>query len=341
VNERNVPVSVAESELENLFGFPLAVLRLAFDNRYDQAEVAMTPYLGDDVPVAQRVMNMRLQRKFLEKQNKISQARDMGSAEVNAAIATDDIVLISNVVAAVSIFALRHCNYEVFGQLFRIGRTKNVPLMNDVDTPFAATSIVSANAHLYSAQIRKLLRQDFNVAAAERRAIQDHILIEVPKFLEISPPDLLHRLQVDGATKTPVMPFSFVLAHYEFAEFEQRLNKEHHFGKTPDQWIEIAEARALNLSDTLLATSDSDHRRLDWLIFATLLPGHESTWDGGDGLLDIVQTYRLAMILRTRMQVATDLPQRAALDGEVRALEDRFGLDWPFYEDQGLISEYF
>ena len=47
------------------------------------------------------------------------------------------------------------------------------------------------------------------------------------------------------------------------------------------------------------------------------------------------------MILRTRMQVTSDLPQRSVLDGEVRALEDRFGLDWPFYEDQGIISEYF
>jgi hypothetical protein len=333
-------VSVAESELENLFGFPLAVLRLAFDNRYDQAEVAMSPFLGDDVPVAQRVMNMRLQRKFLEKQNKISEAGDMGSAEVNTAIATDDLVLISNVVAAVSLFALRHCSSEVFQKLNRIFHTK-VTALNNIETPFAATSIASATAHLYSAQIRKLLRQDFNVVGPERRAIQDHLLTEVPNFLKMSPPDLLHRLQMDGVTKTPVMPFSFVLAHYEFAEFEQRLNKEHHFGKTPDQWIEIAEARALNLSDTHLATSDSDERRLNWLMFATMAPGYEGTWDGGDGLLDIVQTYRLAMILRTRMQVATDLPQRAALDGEVRALEDRFGLDWPFYEDQGIISEYF
>jgi hypothetical protein len=325
----------------SFYGFPTHVLQLAANNQYDLAELAMVPYLGEEIAVAQRLMNMRLQRKFLEKQGKIAEAGRMATDEVHVAVTTDDPVLISNVISSVAVFALRNSTYQSIGQLVHLQRSKVVPLMEDVDTPFMAINITSANSILVSVCVRSLLRAHTDVPPAERAAVNELILAEAPALLDTKLADFLHLLQVDGKHKPQMMPFSRLLAHYEFAEFERRLKREHHYGNTPEQWLAIARQRAVNLSDTSMGTSAQDSRRQQWLTVGTLLPGHEGAWDGGDGSLNSVESYRLAMILRAQIQQLRSVPERAKLLGEVRAVEDRFGYDWPFYEDEGIISDYF
>ncbi len=336
-----VTVRDTPAEDNDLFGFPLDVLRLARRRHYDQAEVAMMPYTSDGVPVAQRVMNMRLLRKFLEKQRKLQEASDMAMKEVNTAISTDDPVLMSNVIGSAASFVLRHSTYEAVGQLVHAQRVKVAPFLEEVNTPFAAISITSAHSFLVSTVIRKLLRMNINSLPDERKGFHELVIETVPEFLDSKMPDFLHLLQVDGEVKDKLMPFSFVLAHYEFAEFERRIKREHHYGLSPEQWLVVARARASNLSDTHMGMSEEDHRRSNWLMLATMLPGHEGEWSGGDNTLEFLESYRLAMIIRTQIEVTTDVMERTKLYLESREIEDRYGLDWPFYEDQGIISDFF
>jgi hypothetical protein len=329
------------AEDNDYFGFPLDALRLARRRHYDQAEVALMPFISDGVPVAQRVMNMRLLRKFLEKQGKLQEASDMATKEVNTAIATDEPVLMSNVISSVASFVLRHGSAEAVDQLIRAQRVKVALFLEEVDTPFAAISILSAHSFLVSTFVRKLLRVNLKLAPDERKIHHELVIENVRVLLDSKMPDFLHLLQVDGKVKDKLMPFSVVLAHYEFAEFERRIKREHHYGLTPEQWLGVARARASNLSDTHMGASEGDERRLNWLILATRLPGHEGEWNGGDGTMDDIESYRQAMIIRTQIQVTTDVLERSKLYLESREIEDRYGLDWPFYEDQGIISDYF
>jgi len=328
-----------QSQPPDLFGFSGTALALAGTRRYDEAEIVFRTLIGDDVEVAQRVMNMRWLRKCLEKQNKINEARSVAANEVNIASATNDSLLITNVVGSVAMFLLRHGTLEHMSSLLKVAR-KYAHVADDEFRPVNIFLVSSSLIFLYSVVARMYIRLDVRGINREREFLQNLIFENVPFFLEPRPSDILHRMQPDSNSSAEMMPFSFLLAHAEFADFERRIGKMNYFGRTTEQWLDAAAERITVSTDTSIFGSDSDFRRLSWLMFATISSGTEGVAKDLS-FADCVAPYRQAMLTRTKMQVSIDTTEQANLYLQARAFEDLHALDWPFYEDQGMFSEYF
>jgi hypothetical protein len=320
-------------------GFPEEGIRLAIDRRYDQAEVVFRAATGDDIGVAQRVMNLRWLRKCLEKQGKLQEAADVVSLEFKLAASTSDPALLSNVMGSASTFVLSHGNLATMSQLFHILADKMPSLVKQVSRPFEFVCLSSATSYLVANVTRKILRENVRGTLAEKEHVAREAHSLAVSSMQMSSFDALHQLQTNPGV-TNVVPFSHLLVHFELATFERRHAMNYHFGLAPHEWLDVARDRALNFSDTSLAGSDQDWRRLYWLMFATMTIGHE----GGrvpNPDVEYVESSRLGMVARAEAQLATDVLDQSNLYLKAREIEDFHGLDWPYYEDHSLISDYF
>lgn len=324
---------------ELVYGFPRKVLILGWSREYYDAAVAMEPYVSESVHPSQRVMNLRLLRRYLEKQDRIGDAMEIVAQEGNLVQSTNDPLLIMNTAASIGLAVVRHGSYDQMAKVTSLARVKAVPLMEQLTSPFESVMVSSCGTILRSSAILALLRIKIELVGEERRQLHDLMLREIPELLAVQSYDFLHSLQPGSDPSRDVMPFSVVLAHAEFAAFERTVKAPHHFGLTPEEWLDVARDRALNLTDTSQGFTELDQQRCDWFMFSTLAMCHEGMTDFSTD--SFVENARLASIARLELRLTSDPAMKLELELQCRAFEDATGMDWPFCQDAGILSEFF